>query len=712
MNWTAGVEKFPVVVCKSGPAGHQHVKPHQIAVAMKNSLLLPLLALVLSTPPAFAQEATRASAPVVVASASQLVTITGRITDKRTGAGLPGVSILLKGTTTGTATNAEGRYSLGGVPKTNAIIQVKYLGYLTREIAVGTQRVLNATLEEDNRTLSEVVVVTGAGRGVRREKKDLGYSSLTTKTKAARPQSRVAQGVMLSDEEMQAGYSPEADDSWGAPSPSTTPYPAKPEAGAGDTYAKIKENTFFDARKDALSTFALDVDNASYTNVRRFLNEGQLPPRDAVRVEEMLNYFHYNYPTPAPSSPDPVRISTELAVCPWNPAHQLARIGIQAKKIETASLPPANLVFLVDVSGSMDEPDKLPLVTTGLKLLVKQLRPQDHVALVVYAGAAGLVLPPTPGSQPQVIIDALDRLQAGGSTAGGAGLRLAYSTARQHFKKEGNNRIILATDGDFNVGESSDAATEQLITEQRESGVFLTVLGCGRGNLRDARMEALADKGNGNYAYLDNLDEAARVLVAQFGGTLFTVAKDAKLQIEFNPARVASYRLVGYENRLLATEDFNNDRKDAGELGAGHTVTALYEIVPVGSAQPLIDNLKYQPVQPQWPATASNTQAELLTVKLRYKEPQGSTSQLLTQPLAGAAQAISNASPDFRFAAAVAQFGMLLRQSEQRGTATWAATEKLADNARGTDADGYRAELVRLVRLAEGLSGNGAVGAR
>ncbi|WP_460503801.1 vWA domain-containing protein, partial [Hymenobacter agri] len=462
--------------------------------------------------------------------------------------------------------------------------------------------------------------------------------------------------------------------------------PARDEAGAGDTYAHVAENTFFEAKKDPLSTFALDVDNASYSNVRRFLNEGQLPPRDAVRVEEMLNYFRYDYAAPPTASPDPVRISTELAACPWNPAHQLARIGVQARKVETAQLPPANLVFLVDVSGSMFSDDKLPLVKAGLKLLVKQLRPQDHVALVAYAGAAGLVLPPTPGNQPQVILDALDRLQSGGSTAGGAGLRLAYSTAKQAFQKEGNNRVILATDGDFNVGESSDAAMEQLIVDQRESGVFLTVLGCGRGNLRDSRMETLADKGNGNYAYLDNLDEAGRVLVAQFGGTLFTVAKDVKLQVEFNPARVANYRLVGYENRLLAAEDFNNDRKDAGELGAGHTVTALYEIVPVGSPQPLVDGLKYQPEKPASQSIAN----DVLTVKLRYKEPQGSTSKLLAQPLVGAPVAIEKASPDFRFAAAVAQFGMLLRQSEQRGSATWTATERLADGARGDDKDGYR----------------------
>ena len=620
---------------------------------MKKLLLLPLLAATLGTLPAAAQPA----APAATAAVAQRLTITGRVTDKATNEGLPGVSIVIKGTTQVTATDATGHYELRQVAA-GAILQFKYLGYVTQELPVKDRQVVDVALILDARQLNEVVV-TGYGAPSKASHSYDKRAQGAAKSKGLGASSRII---------IRGNYS------LASPGPGytmyPTPYPARPEAGAGDTYAKIEENKFFDARKDALSTFALDVDNASYTNVRRFLNEGQLPPRDAVRVEEMLNYFHYDYPAPAASSPDPVRISTELAGCPWNPAHQLARIGIQARKVETASLPPANLVFLVDVSGSMTADDKLPLVKTGLKLLVKQLRPQDHVALVVYAGAAGLVLPPTPGSQPQVILDALDRLQAGGSTAGGAGLRLAYSTARQHFLKQGNNRIILATDGDFNVGESSEAATEQLITEQRESGVFLTVLGCGRGNLRDSRMETLADKGNGNYAYLDNLDEAGRVLVAQFGGTLFTVAKDAKLQIEFNPARVAHYRLVGYENRLLAAEDFNNDRKDAGELGAGHTVTALYEIVPVGSAQPLIDPLKYQSTQNLTTSLARPTAGEVLTVKLRYKQPQGLVSKLLTQPLAGAPQPLAKASADFRFAAAVAQFGMLLRQSEQRGTAT------------------------------------------
>lgn len=685
---------------------------------MKNLLLLPLLTTLLGAAPVVAQTphhpARPASQPAPDATKNRVVS--GTVRDAKGGL-LPGVAVRVKGTALATSTGSDGRYSLLVPNAAKAVLSFSYIGYVSVEKAVGQAHTLDVTLREDTQKPSEVVV-SSAGKHpkdatTRPAATGAVLGSRSTEAKKSRREAplRAVRRGHVDDL-----YSSESDAEYAAPAPSTpmgVVQPAQEEAGAGDTYAHVQENTFFDVKKAPLSTFALDVDNASYTNVRRFLNEGQLPPRDAVRVEEMLNYFRYDYAAPAATSADPVRINTELAACPWNPAHQLARIGIQARRVETAKLPPANLVFLVDVSGSMDSPDRLPLVQAGLKLLVKQLRPQDHVALVVYAGAAGLVLPPTPGSQPQVILDAIDRLRAGGSTAGGAGLRLAYSTAKQYFNKDANNRVILASDGDFNVGESSDAALEQLIVDQRESGIFLTVLGCGRGNLRDSRMETLADKGNGNYAYLDNLDEAGRVLVAQFGGTLFTVAKDVKLQIEFNPARVANYRLVGYENRLLAAEDFNNDRKDAGELGAGHTVTALYELVPVGAAQPLIDKLKYQP--DPTPTSASIKQfitQDVLTVKLRYKEPQGLTSKLLDQPLTGTPAAIEQASPDFRFAAAVAQFGMLLRQSEQRGTATWAATERLADGARGADADGYRAELVRLVRLAEGLSGSSAVGTR
>ncbi len=655
---------------------------------MKNLLLaLPLLGLLAPITPVWAQQPGAALPPSVAPTATR--TVSGRVTDAQ-GQGLPGVTVLLKGTQVGTSTKVDGRYELAGVPARRAVLVFSFVGYVAQEHAVPAGSLaLNVVLRADHKSLSEVVV-TGYGSAPQRN------VTGSVATIAA----GLAIGSVDKAKRMRFASPSIAYDQEALPAP--LPYPARPEAGAGDTYAKIQENAFRPVSKEPLSTFSLDVDNASYTNVRRFLSEGQLPPRDALRVEEMLNYFHYQLPAPPAASPDPVRISAELSECPWAPGHQLARIGIQAKNVETAALPPANLTFLVDVSGSMMEPDRLPLVQAGLKLLVRQLRPQDHVALVAYAGAAGLVLPPTPGSQQSVILEAIDRLQAGGSTAGGAGLRLAYATAQQNFQKAGNNRVILATDGDFNVGESSDEAMEQLIVQQRETGVFLTVLGVGRGNLRDSRMEMLADKGNGNYAYLDNLDEARRTLVAQFGGTLFTVAKDVKLQVEFNPARVASYRLIGYENRLLANEDFNNDRKDAGELGAGHTVTALYELVPINSSHPLVDPLKYQIGQPVM--GAANSSADVLTVKLRYKEPQGSASKLLAQPLAGAAVPIAQASADQQFAAAVAEFGLLLRQSEERGTATYASAARLAQAGRGPDTEGYRAELLRLVQLAEGLS--------
>jgi Ca-activated chloride channel family protein len=396
-----------------------------------------------------------------------------------------------------------------------------------------------------------------------------------------------------------------------------------------------------------------------------------------------------------------------VATCPWNPAHQLVLVGVQGKQVATDNLPPANLVFLLDVSGSMNEPQKLPLLKESLRLLVREsLRPQDYVTIVVYAGAAGVVLPPTSGAEPETILHALDGLEAGGSTAGGEGLRLAYQLARQHQRLGGNNRIILATDGDFNVGEQSDAAMERLITQERESGIFLSVLGFGTGNLQDSKMELLADKGNGNYAYIDQLSEARRVLVQQFGGTLFTLAKDVKVQVEFNPALVQEYRLLGYENRLLAAEDFNDDHKDAGELGTGQQVTALYEVVPVGTSPTdasSVDALKYQQTTTR-PVAASGQ--ELLTVKLRYQEPGGSPSQLLTLPVRNvqSTELLAQASDNLRWAAAVAQYGLLLRGSRYAGTATWASTATLARQTEGSDADGARTEFQDLVRQAADLS--------
>jgi Ca-activated chloride channel family protein len=461
-----------------------------------------------------------------------------------------------------------------------------------------------------------------------------------------------------------------------------------------ESYATIDENAFRAAAQHRLSTFSADVDRASYANVRRFLMEGSRPPKDAVRIEEMINYFPYAHPTRRDDAP--ITVSAEVADAPWRAGHRLLRIGLSTPPVDLRNAPAGNLVFLIDVSGSMNGPDRLPLVKRSLRLLVDQLREDDRVAIVVYAGAAGLVLPSTRGSDRRTILDAIERLEAGGSTAGGEGLRLAYDVARRNYVRGGNNRVILATDGDFNVGVSSDAEMVRLIEEKRREGTFLTVLGFGRGNLKDSKMEQLADRGNGNYAYIDNLLEARKVLVSEMGGTLLTVAKDVKLQVEFNPARVRAYRLIGYENRLLANEDFNDDTRDAGEMGAGHTVTALYEIIPVGVRSDArirgVDSLRYRAPAPA-PAPARG--GELAFVKVRYKLPDGDASRLLEHPVRESGAA---ASADFSFAAVVAGFGMLLRESEHRGTLTLDQVVRLAERSRGADPEGYRAEFVRLAR--------------
>ena len=466
------------------------------------------------------------------------------------------------------------------------------------------------------------------------------------------------------------------------------------QPGNTEQYDWIPENSFKMAYDNPLSTFSIDVDRAAYANIRRFLNENRMPPPDAVRIEEMINYFAYDYPEP--NGEDPFAISMEVAACPWNGDHELALIGLQGIKVDHRDLPPNNLVFLLDVSGSMDQPDKLPLLKSAMQMLVDELRPQDRVSIVVYAGAAGVVLEPT--SDHRRIVDALDRLQAGGSTAGGAGIELAYRMARDSFLEKGNNRVILATDGDFNVGVSSDGELVRLIEEERRSGVYLTVLGFGSGNLKDSRMEKLADTGNGNYAYIDNLLEARKTLVSEMGGTLLTIAKDVKIQVEFNPGRVKAYRLIGYENRVMANEDFNDDRKDAGELGAGHTVTALYELIPAGSdeAVPEADELRYQTAQ----LTGSD---DLMTVKLRYKRPDSEESRLLVRSVRSADYRNRRPSDNFRFASQVAEFGLLLRGSAYKGDANYDQVIRLATANRGEDAEGYRAEFIRLVEKARSL---------
>ena len=467
-----------------------------------------------------------------------------------------------------------------------------------------------------------------------------------------------------------------------------------------EAYDRVVDNPFLRATQNPLSTFSIDVDTAAYANLRRFLSSGALPPKDAVRIEEMVNYFAYSYS--GPKNSDPFSAQVEVASAPWKPEHRLVKVGLKGREIAQDKRPPSNLVFLIDVSGSMQPPNKLPLIKRGLPLLVEKLTENDRVAIVVYAGASGLVLPSTTCDHKAKILAALENLEAGGSTNGGSGIQLAYDTAIANFIKGGTNRVILATDGDFNVGVTNQGELTRLIEEKAKSGVFLSVLGFGMGNYKDSTLEKLADKGNGNYAYVDSLQEARKVLVEEMGGTLITIAKDVKIQVEFNPALVGAYRLIGYENRILRAEDFNDDTKDAGEIGAGHTVTALYEVVPVGKegALPGIDSLKYQkPVE----VTRESKSGELLTLKLRYKEPDGATSKLMQVPVSDRGTSWAQASRDFKFASAVAALGMILRDSPYKGNATLGSVLDLAEAGRGEDKQGYRVEFIELVRSARGL---------
>ena len=471
-----------------------------------------------------------------------------------------------------------------------------------------------------------------------------------------------------------------------------------------EEYDTIDDNPFKMVKNDPLSTFSIDVDTASYSNLRRFISEGRVPPKDAVRIEELINYFTYDYPQP--EGDRPFSITTEISNAPWNQKHKLVRVGLQGKKIVTEDLPPNNLVFLLDVSGSMNYANKLPLIKSAFRLLVDELTEKDTVSIVVYAGAAGLVLPPTSGNEKDKILGAIEQLDAGGSTAGGEGIKLAYELAKRFYKSSGNNRVILATDGDFNVGASSDAELVRLIEKYRDEQIFLTVLGFGTGNFKDSKMEQLANKGNGNYAYIDSQLEAKKVLVTEMGATLLTIAKDVKIQVEFNPAKVQAYRLIGYENRLLAAQDFNDDKKDAGELGAGHSVTALYEVIPAGVETnvklPDVEDLRYQ--QNNVEPSAYNSD-ELMLVKLRYKEPKGTVSKLIQQAVVDGGVKFENASNDFQFAAAVAQFGMILRESEYKGDPSFNDVLNLAKKSKGIDLEGYRSEFIKMVEASQGFIG-------
>jgi len=470
----------------------------------------------------------------------------------------------------------------------------------------------------------------------------------------------------------------------------------KPEMNT-EEYDRIYENPFVSPLVNPLSTFSIDVDRASYANVRRFLNNNELPNPDAVRIEEMINYFDYSYPQPI--GEEPFSVSLEAGVCPWNTEHNLVSIGLKGKDIEVDNIPASNLVFLLDVSGSMDEPNKLPLLKQSFKVLMEKLRPKDRVAIVVYAGAAGVVLPSTSCDNKEKIIAAFEKLQAGGSTAGGEGIDLAYKIAKENFIAKGNNRVILATDGDFNVGQSSDASLVRQIESKRDDGIFLTILGFGMGNYKDSKMEKLSNAGNGNYAYIDNILEAKKTLGKEIWGTLFTIAKDVKIQVEFNPSQVKAYRLVGYENRMLAAEDFNDDKKDAGDIGAGHTVTAIYEIIPASSPETIkgVDALEYQNSK----VVSSDN---LMTLKLRYKEPDGTVSKLITSRIKESEIKKNELSENFNFATSVIEFGLLLRKSEYKASSNYKQVLQRAKKAKGADEDGFRAEFIKLVEIAEVLS--------
>lgn len=600
---------------------------------------------------------------------AQQIEVSGIVMDSNTSNPIQGVQVNIKGENRSVLTDIDGKYAI--MATTGQVLVFKGQGYRLQEVKIGKRKVINVQLVKIRPQLVKDELIMEMAVSPQSRK---GYSNMDA----------TSQSYSLGSY-YPPTYQPETQD-WNT-----------------EDYATIHENIYHNPLRVPLSTFSIDVDAASYSNIRRFLNNGQTPPKDAVRIEEMINYFSYDYKSPKGNTP--FSVNTEVARAPWNTQHKLVHIGIQGKKIATENLSASNLVFLLDVSGSMNAPNKLPLLKSAFGLLVGQLREQDRVSIVVYAGAAGVVLPSTSGAKKQAILTALNNLQAGGSTAGGQGIQLAYKIARENFVAGGNNRIILATDGDFNIGVSSNAAMERLVEKERASGVFLTVLGFGMGNYKDSKMEILADKGNGNYAYIDNIMEANKVLVTEFGGTMFTIAKDVKIQVEFNPEKVQSYRLIGYENRKLNDEDFNNDKKDAGELGSGHTVTALYEIIPVGVAVDggNIDPLKYQQNKKLVQGSYGN---ELMTVKLRYKQPNGHKSQLITATIKNNDQSAMESSDNFRWAAAVAEFGMLLRDSEFKGESSYLQVATLANSAKGDDVNGYRDEFLRLVQSGGWLAKN------
>ena len=585
---------------------------------------------------------------------AQTITVTGIVTDAADGTSITGCSVVNNRSKSGAITDVNGRYSIQA--QKGDVLLFRFIGYKEEKRVVKSAK-LDVKMKTDDVALEECVVV--------------GYGTMKTKAVTGAYVAVCPTAMYDMDARMNT-----------------------------EEYGRIQENGFKSVADTPLSTFSIDVDPASYSNMRRFINRGELPPADAIRTEELVNYFSYDYPKPTGN--DPVKITVEAGTCTWNTAHRLVRIGLKAKEIPTEQLPASNLVFLIDVSGSMWGANRLDLVKSSLKLLVNNLRNKDKVAIVTYAGSAGVKLEATSGGDKQKIREAIDELTAGGSTAGGAGIHLAYQIAKKNFISDGNNRIILCSDGDFNIGVSSAEGLEQLIEKERKSGVHLTVLGYGMGNYKDKKIQVLAEKGNGNHAYIDNLQEANRVLVGEFGATLHTVAKDVKLQVEFNPSQVQAYRLIGYESRLLKDEDFNNDAKDAGDMGAGHTVTAFYEVIPAGVKNEYVgkvDDLKYQKKEKMTLKPTGSD--ELLTVKLRYKAPDKDVSRKMELPFVD--NKGDSVSSDFRFASAVAMFGQLLRDSDFKGIADYDKVIKLAKQGLNNDERGYRREFIRLVEAAKGL---------
>ncbi|WP_270540113.1 vWA domain-containing protein [Bacteroides zhangwenhongii] len=585
---------------------------------------------------------------------AQTITVTGIVTDAADGTSITGCSVVNNRSKSGAITDVNGRYSIQA--QKGDVLLFRFIGYKEEKRVVESVK-LDVKMKTDDVALEECVVV--------------GYGTMKTKAVTGAYVAVCPTAMYDMDARMNT-----------------------------EEYGRIQENGFKSVADTPLSTFSIDVDPASYSNMRRFINRGELPPADAIRTEELVNYFSYDYPKP--TGDDPVKITVEAGTCTWNTTHRLVRIGLKAKEIPTEQLPASNLVFLVDVSGSMWGANRLDLVKSSLKLLVNNLRNKDKVAIVTYAGSAGVKLEATSGGDKQKIREAIDELTASGSTAGGAGIHLAYQIAKKNFISDGNNRIILCSDGDFNVGVSSAEGLEQLIEKERKSGVHLTVLGYGMGNYKDKKIQVLAEKGNGNHAYIDNLQEANRVLVGEFGATLHTVAKDVKLQVEFNPSQVQAYRLIGYESRLLKDEDFNNDAKDAGDMGAGHTVTAFYEVIPAGVKNEYVgkvDDLKYQKKEKMTLKPTGSD--ELLTVKLRYKAPDKDVSRKMELPFVD--NKGDSVSSDFHFASAVAMFGQLLRDSDFKGTTDYDKVIKLAKQGLNNDERGYRREFIRLVEAAKGL---------